>query len=96
MLPGNCITWGPCTLKRTSSPRRPLLKSSLEGMQASLGPDHPDVAQVYASLAILSMKHNGYEEAESDCQYALDILGKSSPRDYPGLIKVLNIYAALL
>jgi hypothetical protein len=58
--------------------------------------DHPDVALVFATLATLYMKRSAYEEAESACQHALDILGRSSSPDYPDLIRVLNIYAALL
>jgi hypothetical protein len=42
------------------------------------------------------MKRNAYEDAEAYCQYALSILGKTLPHDYPALIKVLNIYATLL
>jgi uncharacterized protein HemY len=69
---------------------------SLDAMQKSLGPEHPDVALVYSTLAVLSLKRNAFEQAESYCQHALEILGKSSFPDYPALIVALNTYADLL
>jgi tetratricopeptide (TPR) repeat protein len=65
-------------------------------MQKSLGPEHPDVGLVYAALAVLYLKRSAYEQAESSCQHALDILGKSSLPDYPALIVTVRTYAALL
>jgi tetratricopeptide (TPR) repeat protein len=51
---------------------------------------------VYATLGVLYLRQSAYEEAESYCQHALDILGKSSFRDYPTMIVALNTYANLL
>jgi tetratricopeptide (TPR) repeat protein len=74
----------------------PLLTLSLDSMQRSLGPIHPDVAQVYATLAKLYLKRGAYDQSESYCQDALDILGKTSQRNYPALIAVLSTYVTVL
>jgi len=74
----------------------PLIEKSLASMQMSLGPDHPEVAKVYATLAALYVTRSMFDEAESSCQHALKILEKTSLPDYSSLVAALSTYASLL
>jgi len=61
-----------------------------------LGPEHPSVAKALSKVALADLARGYYAEAESPCRRSLDILEKSSPRDYPALIDALKNYAWLL
>jgi hypothetical protein len=64
--------------------------------EATLGPEHPELANVLSRLAMADLLRGYYAEAEPPCLRALAILQKVSPPDYPALIEVLRNYAYLL
>ena len=74
----------------------PLLAQALTIKETTLGAQNPDLAQVLTLLAAADVFRGYYGEAEPFCQRALGILEKSSPPDYPALIDVMKVYAALL
>jgi tetratricopeptide (TPR) repeat protein len=61
-----------------------------------LGPEHKSVATGLSKVALADLARGYYTEAESPCRRSLEILEKTSPRDYPALIDALKNYAWLL
>jgi len=74
----------------------PLMRKALKIDEASLGPDHPDVAICLNNLAQLLQATNRLSEAEPLMKRALKIDEDSFGPDHPNVAKHLNNLALLL
>jgi tetratricopeptide (TPR) repeat protein/V8-like Glu-specific endopeptidase len=74
----------------------PLYRRALSILEASLGPDHPNVARSLNNLGHLLFKTNHIREAEPLYRRALSIWEASRGPDHPDVALSLNNLAALL
>jgi tetratricopeptide (TPR) repeat protein len=73
-----------------------LIEEAIAVWQDSLGPNHDDVAEGWASLATLDQTQHRYAEAARAYRRALEIFSKSRAPTDPRLIGVLDRYSAVL
>jgi tetratricopeptide (TPR) repeat protein len=73
-----------------------LLKRALAIIEASLGPDHPEVATTLNNLAAVLLETSRLEEAESLLKRALTIEEESFGPNHPKVAPTLNNLAILL
>ena len=75
---------------------QPLLLRAVQIGEATLGPEHPDVAGSLNNLAELYRAQGRYAEAEPRYQRALAIVEKVLGPEHPNVATILGNYVALL
>ena len=73
-----------------------MLRQSLESLQASLPPGHPDIGITEANLAEVYRRERNYEDAEKLYRAGITILEKAWGRDDRRLFPYFQYYAAVL
>lgn len=67
-----------------------LYKTSMAILEAKLGPNHPEIAEILNSLGLSKKKAGHYEAAAEDYERAMEIVEKCFGKDHPKVGMYLN------